>query len=242
MTSPRILAVIPARGGSKGLPHKNIRDACGKPLIAWTIEAAQKSRYISRLVLSSDDTEIIKAAQRFGCDVPFVRPKYLASDTASSIDVIHHAIKEIPGYDYVILLQPTSPLRTTSDIDNAVEMMLNKGAPACVGITESTESPYWMMVVEKNEVLKPLIDRSHFQQRRQDLPNTYLVNGAIYIAEINWLMRQSGFVGPETIGYRMPKERSIDIDTEEDFRQLLSLLDSVRKFDENDSNSLLSTT
>ena len=122
---PKVLAVIPARGGSKGLVRKNILDLAGIPLIAWTIEAAKRSKYIDRVVLSSDDDEIMAVAKHYGCEVPFRRPSALASDDAASLDVLFHAIEKVPGYDYVILLQPTSPLRTFTDIDSAFEMMMS---------------------------------------------------------------------------------------------------------------------
>jgi CMP-N,N'-diacetyllegionaminic acid synthase len=228
MNPPRILAIIPARGGSKGVPRKNIRNAGGRPLIAWTIEAARQSRYISRLILSSDDPEIIETARQLGCEVPFVRPASLADDTASAMDVVKHAVSEIPGYDYLLLLQPTSPLRTAADIDNAVELMLTLDAPSCVGITETSESPYWMMISDENDQIKPLIDCTALRQRRQDLPKTYLINGAIYIASVNWLMQHSSFIGPQTVGYRMPRDRSVDIDTQEDFLFFLSSISDTQ--------------
>lgn len=123
---PKILAIIPARGGSKGVPRKNIRDLAGKPLIAWTIEEAKKSKYITRLILSSEDEEIIEAAKKYGCEVPFVRPIELAQDNTPGIEPVLHAIEKCPGYDYVLLLQPTSPLRTVEDIDGCIEFLLNK--------------------------------------------------------------------------------------------------------------------
>jgi CMP-N,N'-diacetyllegionaminic acid synthase len=217
MTSPRILAIIPARGGSKGLPRKNLLEAGGKPLIAWTIEAAQKSRHISRLILSSDDPEIIATAKQWGCDVPFVRPASLSSDTATAIEVVSHALNELPGYDYVMLLQPTSPLRTAQDIDNSIMLMQRMNSPSCVGITDTAESPYWMLTQAENGRIKPLVNPDQVPQRRQALPATYLINGAIYIASVEWLIRQSSFIGPDTVGYYMPRDRSVDIDTEDEF-------------------------
>lgn len=124
--TPTFLAIIPARGGSKGVPRKNIRNLAGKPLIAWTIEEAKKSKYINRVILSSDDNEIIEIAKNYNCEVPFVRPKNIAEDNTPGIDPVLHAIKQCPGYDYVVLLQPTSPLRTVEDIDGCIRYMLNK--------------------------------------------------------------------------------------------------------------------
>lgn len=143
----RVLAIIPARGGSKGVTRKNIRNLAGMPLIAWTIEEAKKSKYIDRLILSSEDNEIIETAKEYGCDIPFVRPVHLAEDTTSGIEPVLHALKEIVGYDYVILLQPTSPLRIVEDIDGCIENLIETKSPACVSVTEPTNSPYWMYTV-----------------------------------------------------------------------------------------------
>ena len=142
-----VLGLITARGGSKGVPGKNILPIGGKPLIAWTIDAARGSRYIDRLVLSSDDAAIIDVARRHGCEAPFVRDAELASDTASSIDVVVDAIKRLPGHDIVVLLQPTSPLRTAVDIDATLDRMLRSQAPACVTLRPATEHPYWSFQV-----------------------------------------------------------------------------------------------
>lgn len=128
---PTFLAVIPARGGSKGIPRKNIREIAGKPLIAWSIEEAKKSKYITKLILSSDDKEIIDVAKQYGCEAPFVRPKALAADETPGVDPILHAIEQCPGYDYVVVLQPTSPLRTVENIDGAIEMLLAKKGFLC---------------------------------------------------------------------------------------------------------------
>lgn len=141
----KILAIIPARGGSKGVPRKNIRELAGKPLIAWTIEEAKKSKYIDRLILSTEDDEIIEVAKQYGCEVPFKRPIELAQDDTPGIDPVLHAIEQCPGYDYVVLLQPTSPLRTVDDIDGCIEQLLSSdGTNFCVSVTEPEKSPYWM--------------------------------------------------------------------------------------------------
>src|SRR5690242_3805240 len=139
-----ILAIVPARGGSKGVPRKNIRALAGKPLIGYSILAAKASRYIDRCILSSDDEEIISVARAAGCEVPFVRPAELASDAADGLDVVRHALKALPGkYDYVVNLQPTSPLRSTGDIDGAIELCVGTGARTCASVVEAQESPYW---------------------------------------------------------------------------------------------------
>lgn len=214
---PTFLAVIPARGGSKGVPRKNIKELAGKPLIAWTIEEAKKSKFIDRVILSSEDLEIIEVAKQYGCEVPFVRPDELAKDTTSGMEPVLHAIAQCPGYEYVILLQPTSPLRTVEDIDGAIEMMLEKKADYCVSVTESETSPYWMYIMNEEGFINPLIKQENFVVRRQDLSEVYHLNGAVYVACIEGLKKKKSFLNEETIAYVMPKNRSMDIDTEEDF-------------------------
>lgn len=215
--NPTFLAVIPARGGSKGVPRKNIKELAGKPLIAWTIEEAKKSKYITRLILSSDDKEIIQVAEQYGCEVPFVRPCELAKDTASGMEPVFHAIAQCPGYDYVILLQPTSPLRTVEDIDTAIEKLLEDNKGFCVSVVETSESPYWMYKINKEKTIVPLITDETKTTRRQDLPSIYSLNGAIYIAEINELLMKKSFITNDTIAYIMSKEHSYDIDNMIDF-------------------------
>lgn len=213
----KVLAIIPARGGSKGVPRKNIRSLAGKPLIAWTIEEAKKSSYIDRLILSSEDNEIINIAKEYGCEVPFVRPSEFAQDETSGIDPLLHALGELSEYDYVISLQPTSPLRLAKDIDACVERMIATGSPACVSVTEPSNSPYWMYTVNDKEKMVPLIEQENLTVRRQDLPVVYALNGAVYIAEVDWLKQNKSFLTTETTAFIMPQHRSYDIDTEEDF-------------------------
>ena len=140
----RILGLITARGGSKGIPRKNVIDVGGKPLIGWTIDAAKESELLDRVVLSSDDDEIIQVATSMGCEAPFKRSADLSGDAASSADVVKDCLHRMPGYDYVALLQPTSPLRRTDDIDSAIRMCIDNDAPSCVSVCEAEESPYWM--------------------------------------------------------------------------------------------------
>lgn len=213
----RVLAIIPARGGSKGVPRKNVRLLAGKPLIAWTIEEAKKSRYIDRLVLSSEDQEIINVAKEYGCEVPFVRPENLAQDETPGMDPVLHALKKVQGYDYIVLLQPTSPLRLAKDIDACIERLIETQSPACVSVTEPDISPYWMYTMNENGLMQQLIKQDSLAVRRQDLPNVYALNGAVYVAETKWLLKSESFLTEATSAYVMPRNRSYDIDVEEDF-------------------------
>jgi N-acylneuraminate cytidylyltransferase len=225
-----VIAVILARGGSKGLPRKNIRHVGGKPLVVWTIEAGQKSKYIDRLILSSEDLEIINIAKKYNCEVPFVRPDYLAADDTKSIDVILDVLNKLQEkYDYVVLLQPTSPLRLPEDIDNAIKLCINQNVNACVSLTEPSKSPYWMFKLNVDGYLRQLIKQKARPHRRQDLPKSYAVNGAVYIAKVGWLSRTKNFLTDETIAYLMPTERSVDIDSEID----LVLCDALLKKKDN---------
>ena len=223
-TTPKVLAIIPARGESKGLPRKNVLDTRGKPLIAWTIEAAQKARCISKVILSSDNAEIISVAKDFGCDVPFIRPDTLATDSASTLDVVLHSMDQVSGYDFVIILQPTSPLRTATDIDAAFDTMIARGAPSCVSMCEVDETPYWMFSLGKNGQLERLINLPCDIHRRQDLPKSYKLNGAIYIVGANTLRKTNSFTSDETVAYIMDRRVSIDVDTRLDHERIKYIL------------------
>lgn len=212
-----VLALIPARGGSKGLPGKNILAVNGRPLLAWTVDAARRSDYVDRVVLSSDDETIAAAALACGCEVPFRRPSELASDTAATIDVALHALAELPGHDWLVLLQPTSPLRAAADIDAALERCVTTGARTCVSVTAVEQSPYWMYRMGGDQRLVPIIETPPGITRRQDLPAVYALNGAVYVADVGELKRTRSFVNADTVAHVMPTERSIDIDTAADF-------------------------
>lgn len=211
----KILAVIPARGGSKGISQKNIREVGGKPLIAWTIKEAKKSRYLDRIILSSDNEEIIQVAKKYGCDVPFIRPSDLAKDETPGVSVLLHAIEMLDDYDYVVLLQPTSPLRSVDDIDGCITTCINKKLKSLVTITIAEKSPYWMFTKDSSNLLQPILKHSSntLITRRQDLPVYFTLNGAINICDCEWLKENKKLITETTYGYEMPRSRSIDIDT-----------------------------
>ena len=214
----RILGVIPARGGSKGIPRKNIKELAGKPLIAWTIEEASKSKYIDRCIVSTDDDEIMEIARAWGGDVPFKRPAELAQDDTSSVAAVLHVIERLSEYDYIVLLQVTSPLRLVEDIDGCIEFCVDQQAESCVSVTEAKDSPYWMVTLGKDHIMKNVLSISHEKcYQRQQLPKVYQYNGAVYMATREFLMRVQDFSDNTTIGYIMPRRRSYDIDTVEDF-------------------------
>jgi len=211
-----VLGLITARGGSQGLPRKNLRKVGGRSLIERAIDAASASGSIDRLILSSDDPEIIQAAVLAGCEVPFVRPPELSTPEATSIAVVHHALDTLPRpYDLLVLLQPTSPLRIAEDIEGTLRTLLERDAPACISICASDKSPYWLLSVDGEQRLSPVM-RTTLATRRQDLPAAYHANGAVYAARCGWIRQHDDFMSPETVGYLMPKRRSIDIDDEID--------------------------
>jgi CMP-N,N'-diacetyllegionaminic acid synthase len=220
-----VLGLIPARSGSKGVRNKNIREVGGKPLIAWTIAAARTSKYIDRLVLSSDGPQIADVARAHGCDVPFMRPAELATDEADSMSVVRHALATLPErYDFVVLLQPTSPLRIDADIDATLELCVKTGAPSSVSVCQPDKSPYWMMTMADGAVLTPLIPGEWLSSRRQDQPVVYAMNGAVYVVRTERIAAGEQFLSAGTVGYVMPKERSFDIDTELDLTIVDNLL------------------
>lgn len=218
-----ILAVVPARGGSKGIPRKNIRNLAGKPLIAWTIEEAKKCPFIDRLILSSEDNEIIAVAKELGCEVPFVRPLELAGDEISGIAVIRHAVQHLvneEGYqpDYVLTLQPTSPLRRHGHISKVLEKLIDAGADSVITVCQAEQSPYWMRVVGPDDRLLPFLDSGQTFHRRQELPKIYHLNGAVYASRFESVMTSDDGLGKDVRPLIMSRKDSIDIDCDLDFR------------------------
>lgn len=218
-SQPTIAALITARGGSKGVPGKNIRLIAGKPLIAHTITVARDVAAIRNIYLSSDDHGIISVACDYGAQAPFIRADHLASDSAASIDVVIDALNRLPKHDIWLLLQPTSPLRTADDIAAVIDIMKNTRAHSCVTVTEATDHPWLVYRTSKNGELEPFCDVSGTtSQRRQDLPSAYVLNGAIYAFRPDWLRARLRFVDNGTRFWPMPRERSVDIDDLEDFK------------------------
>jgi CMP-N,N'-diacetyllegionaminic acid synthase len=211
------LAIIPARGGSKRLPRKNLLDLCGKPLIAWSIEAALKSKYISKVIVSSDEEEILNIAKEYKADF-IKRPDELASDTATTFDALNHTLENVEKYDYVVLLQPTSPLRTEKHIDEAIELLKEKNADAIISVCEVEHSPLWSNTLDENLDMSNFLRDEVLNKRSQDLPKYYRLNGAIYICKTDKLLENKGFFLKENIyAYKMNKKHSVDIDEEIDF-------------------------
>ena len=219
----RVIAVITARGGSKGLPRKALLDLGGRPVLAWSVATAHAARFVDRVVVSSDDLEIIAAARAAGGDAPFIRPPSLAQDDSSIYDALFHALDSVDeAFDYVVLLQATSPLRIAIDIESCLQICETTQAPSCVSVMTAAKSPYWMFRIDDEGQMHRLLDTA--ADRRQDLPPAVTLNGAVYAARIPWLRQSRTFVTDETRAYMMPPERSVDIDSRIDLLLARALL------------------
>lgn len=207
-----VFAFIPARGGSKGLPGKNIKNFCGKPLVAWSIAAASSCSYVDKVIVSTNDEEIAGIARSWGANVPYLRSEELSSDSARSIDVVIDMIhREVKEESYIVLLQPTSPLRTAEDIENAFKYMLSKRSKSLVSFVKCKSNPYWMVTKEPGSTYARLM-KSGKKFQRQLLPELYEYNGAIYINTSTNLLKERSFENSKTVLYAMPQHKSIDID------------------------------
>jgi len=219
------LAIIPARGGSKRVPRKNVLELCGKPLIAYSIEAGIESKFIDKVLVSSDDNEILEISEKFGANT-IKRPKELSSDTATTFDTVKHTIDNFEKYDYVVLLQPTSPLRTEKHIDKAIELLEEKNADAVISICDVDHSPLWLNTLPEDKNMNNFLRDDVLNKRSQDLERYYRLNGAIYICKTEKLLVNKSFFLKENIfGYIMDRKSSIDIDEEIDFIIAKSLME-----------------
>lgn len=214
ISKKKVLAIIPARGGSKGIKDKNIISLNGKPLISYTIDAAKKSKYIDDIVLSTDSQRIADVAAKYGAEVPFIRPTELATDRSKTIDVVLHAINYLRNegrfFDTLILLQPTSPLRTKEDIDCALEEYIKNNYKSLSSISQVKEHPILIRSINENGELSSLLNENS-TVRRQDLTVYYRINGSIYINDIDEIDESTSF-NDNTIPFIMDPSHSIDID------------------------------
>ena len=228
INNKRVIALIPARGGSKRLPQKNILPLAGKPLIGWTIEAAKQSSYIDRIIVSTDDSTIADISLLFSAEVPELRPNFLATDEAKTEDVVLHILdKFIEDEEILIILQPTSPLRTSKHIDESLEFFNKKSADAIISVCQCEHSPLWTNTLPENLSMNNFIDKIN-NVRSQELPNYYRLNGAIYCYSIKEIISQNKlFYNDNTFAYIMEKEHSIDVDDSLDFKYCQFFLENV---------------
>ncbi len=216
-----MIAIIPARGGSKGLPNKNIKILAGKPLIAYTIEAAKKSKYIDRIIVSTESEEIKRIAEQYGAEVPFFRPDYLTGDNSRVIDTYFYTLDRLNseyGLDVneFIALQPTSPLRSVEDIDLAVDLFRGNSADSVISFCETSHPPIWAKKIVNKRVSDYFMESSG-NKNRQEIEKAYMPNGAIFIFNYRFLKKNQSYYSDKTIPYIMPLERSVDIDSLLDF-------------------------
>jgi CMP-N,N'-diacetyllegionaminic acid synthase len=232
--STRVLFLIPARGGSKGLPRKNIRPLLGKPLIGWTIETAMQAaaRANGRVVVSTDDDEIAGVASAFGAEPPFVRPAHLALDTSTAVDVILHALDFLRGagetFTHVCLLEPTSPQRDDDDVIGALSLLQQtEEADSVVGVcrAEST-NPSFLALKDQNNFIRPYQGASFAAPRRQDAEDVFFFEGSLYVSTVGALRSRRSFYHERTLGYEMPKWKSFEVDDLTDFMIIECLMNA----------------
>ena len=217
-----MIAIIPARGGSKGIPRKNIKFLGGKPLITYTIEAALQAKSVTRVFVSTEDLEIAEIAKKYGAEIPFMRPKKLATDASSATDVYIYTIKQLEKIlnkkiESFIALLPTSPLRTGRDIDRAVKIFLEKKADSVISVNEAPHPPSWFLKLNENGVLTNFFNKTMSMKNRQEEPKAFIPNGAIYVLKMNVIKNKKNYYTNKTYAYILPSERSIDIDNPMDF-------------------------
>ncbi len=223
-----VISLIPARGGSKGVPGKNMRRIAGNPLISFSILAAQQSNHINYVYVSSDNLDILRHAQAMGV-IGILRPDEFATDTASAVGVVEHFIGTLPNEllqedPYIVYLQPTSPLRTARHIDEAIEQMLSLNAQSLMSVSETEKSPFKMFTLDAKGCLQSLFDEKLSNARRQDLPAVFAPNGAVYVFRVSEFKARGGFPSNGCMPYIMNAHDSLDIDTEDDIRRLEMIL------------------
>lgn len=235
MGTATTIGLIPARGGSRGVPGKNVRPVAGKPLLAWTIETALACPSLQRVILSTDSEEIADLGREYGAEAPFLRPGALAQDGTPDLSVYQHAISWLQGQegrgpDVVVWLRPTTPLRTVEDVEGALRLLVESGADCVRSVCAVEHHPYWMKRLDGDR-LQPFVDGKDEREfyQRQLLPPVYRLNGAVDVTRCSGVMESGVLYGPGMRGYVMPQERSIDLDSELDFAMAEALLQRVRQ-------------
>ncbi len=229
----KVLGLLTARGGSKGVPGKNIRPLAGKPLLQYSVEAAQRSGCLDRLILSSDDPQILEVGRNLGVETPFVRPAELADDHSDHISVVLHALEQLASPpDYVLLLQPTSPFRTGEDIRGCVSLALARQASGVVSVSEVVDHPVLMKTMDERGALQAYASSNLAYARRQDLPRLYIPNGALYCTSVRALREERTFYPKGVLGFLMPEERSLQIDTPWQFHVAELIMACLHRRDE----------
>jgi CMP-N-acetylneuraminic acid synthetase len=229
----RVLGIVTARGGSKGVPRKNVRELAGRPLLVWTAEAAHAAKLLARIVLTTDDEEIAEVGRRAGLDVPFMRPAELAQDSTPSLPVLQHVVATLEAagdrYDATCLLQPTNPLRAPDTIDRCIELLETSGADSVVTIlpVPAEYNPHWVFFQDASGALVPAMS-GPLIARRQELPPAFHREGQVYVTKRDVLMERNSLYGARTIGYPIDPATAVNIDTPEDWTRAEALLGARR--------------
>lgn len=230
LSGKKILAIIPAKGISKGLSGKNTKYLCGKPLIAWTIEHALKVESIDTLICSTEDTKVAEIARSYGCEVPFLRPASLSLDHVKvddvALDVLYKLEQEGSDYDIIMLLHCTSPLRSNVDILNALELFVSQNMKTLIGVCEMECPVHWALYLSNDNIIETVLNQDSKIAQRQTLPKAYRPNGALYISTTDNLKEHNNFMVPDSYGFIMERNHSVDIDNEEDFKYAEYLINS----------------
>lgn len=235
INNKKVLAVVAARGGSKGLPKKNIRMLGGKPLVAWPVQAAKNAPSVDRVIISTDDKTIAEVAVEAGAELPFMRPAELASDTASSMEVIRHAINTLADkgdkYDYILLLEPTSPLTDSDDIEKALAILdsARDRADSIVGISRvEAAHPEYDVNLGDDGIIKPFISQDFRSlKRRQDIQDLYFLDGSLYLSSVNSFLLHGSFYHERTLGFVVPRWKSFEVDDLLDWIIIESLIEKL---------------
>lgn len=233
MEKMKVLGLITARGGSKGVPGKNIKLLCGKPLLAYTVETALKAEKLTRVILSTEDEEIAEIGRELGVEIPFMRPAELAEDTTPTFPVVKHALLKLQEkgdyFDAVCLLQPTNPLRRAEDIDNCIELLTGSGVDCVVSVLPVPDeyNPKWVYQMESDGKIKLLCGDKEPIPRRQDLPPAYFREGSIYVTRSETILSGNSLYGEDTMGYQIDSKFSVNIDTESDWQRAENLVNKL---------------
>ena len=239
----KVLALIPARGGSKGLPGKNIKDLCGRPLLAWPIRAAKESKYIDQVIVSTENKNYADIAKSYGASVPFIRPAKLARDDSTTYLVIEHALNYLKSqneiYDYMVLLEPTSPLTTSKDIDKALKLLISKRdlADSVVGVSkvEATHPVFDVRINDKG-LIEPYVENGFNIFKRQDIDTLYHFEGSLYISDLTILTREKSFCHNRTLPFIVPRWKAIEIDELVDYVCAEAILQNIEILDKGSKN------
>ena len=239
----KVLALIPARGGSKGLPGKNIKDLCGMPLLAWPIRAAKESNYIDQVIVSTENKNYADIARSYGASVPFIRPAKLAKDDSATYLVVEHALNYLKSqneiYDYMVLLEPTSPLTTSKDIDEALKLLISKRdlADSVVGVSkvEATHPVFDVRINDKG-LIEPYVGNGFNILKRQEIDTLYYFEGSLYISDLAILIREKSFYHNRTLPYIVPRWKAIEIDELVDYVCAEAILQNIEILNKESKN------